>query len=288
MSDLPQLIWEPKVYLVGQQVINEDELQRFLGDEEVSHWESDAVSVGEKLAEVAGRLCYMSYAKPRPGGNSAYLGHIKESGHGSVLESAVYNLIFTGVSRSLTHELVRHRAGMSPSQLSQRYVDESDCEFVVPPDLQAEVKEALKFLRRREESASDIAVDDASAAMGLTWLFAMQDAQRSYGLLSEYLANKAEQQSIGNKTECRKFARQAARSVLPNATETKIFCTFNARAARHFIEMRCSRYAEAEIRSLALAMWRALVKVSPAMFGDYREVPLPDGSVELVTEYRKV
>src|SRR5438045_1886755 len=76
--------------------------------------------------------CYMSFAKPRPGGNKAYLGHIKEVAHGSVLEHAVWNILITGVSRSLTHELVRHRAGWAYSQLSQRYVDESVAEYVEP------------------------------------------------------------------------------------------------------------------------------------------------------------
>ena len=87
---------------------------------------------GQKLVEVAGRLCYTSYARPRPGGNATYIGHILEVGHGSVLEHAVFNFIITGVSRSFTHELVRHRAGWSYSQLSQRFVDESACAFVEP------------------------------------------------------------------------------------------------------------------------------------------------------------
>src|SRR5204863_7625132 len=66
------------------------------------------------------------------GGNQAYLDHILEVGHGSVLEHAVWNFVFTGVSRSLTHELIRHRAGWGYSQLSQRYVDESVAEYVEP------------------------------------------------------------------------------------------------------------------------------------------------------------
>ena len=97
-----------------------------------STWQTDTEVAGEHLVEMAGRVCYMSFAKPRPGGNQAYLGHILEVGHGSVLEHAVWNFVFTGVSRSLTHELVRHRAGFGYSQLSQRYVDESIAEYVEP------------------------------------------------------------------------------------------------------------------------------------------------------------
>ena len=101
-------------------------------DHDVKHWTTDTEVAGEKLIETAGRVCYMSFQRPRPGGNQAYISHLLEVGHGSVLEHAVFNLLFTGVSRSLTHELVRHRAGFGFSQLSQRFVDESKCSFVEP------------------------------------------------------------------------------------------------------------------------------------------------------------
>ncbi len=127
-----KIIRRPTVYLVGRQSIDQGEIDRFLDDHDVGGWTTDAGSPGEVLPEVAGRLCYMSFKKPRPGGNSAYLGHIKEVGHGSVLEHSVWNFIITGVSRSFTHELVRHRAGFGYSQLSQRYVDESVADFVEP------------------------------------------------------------------------------------------------------------------------------------------------------------
>src|SRR5215208_6397748 len=90
-------------------------------------------SDGERLAEFAGRLCYMSQKNPASRATREYLENIKKQGHGSVLEHATYSLLLEGVSRSLTHELVRHRAGFAYSQLSQRYVDESVASFVVPP-----------------------------------------------------------------------------------------------------------------------------------------------------------
>src|SRR6266404_1902332 len=126
-----RVIREPTVYLLGRQTVDDAELDRFLKDHGVA-WETDTEVAGEHLTEVAGRVCYMSFAKPRPGGNKVYLDHIKEVGHGSVLEHAVWNFIFAGVSRSLSHELVRHRSGFGYSQLSQRYVDESVAEYVVP------------------------------------------------------------------------------------------------------------------------------------------------------------
>ena len=83
-----RVIREPTVYLMGRQIVNDGELDRFLQDHGVS-WQTDTEVAGEHLTEIAGRLCYMSFARPRPGGNQAYLNHIREVGHGSVLEHAV-------------------------------------------------------------------------------------------------------------------------------------------------------------------------------------------------------
>src|SRR5690349_16925652 len=93
-----RIVRQPAVYCIGRQMIDEDALNRFLSDHGVS-WQSDTEVAGEYLTETAGRVCYMSFAKPRPGGNSAYLRHILEVGHGSVLEHAVWNFLFVGVSR---------------------------------------------------------------------------------------------------------------------------------------------------------------------------------------------
>src|SRR3954463_3613183 len=83
-----RILREPTVYLVGRQVVAQDEIDRFLADHGVS-WQSDTEVAGEFLAEAGGRICYMSFAKPRPGGNKAYLDRLLEVGHGSVLEHAV-------------------------------------------------------------------------------------------------------------------------------------------------------------------------------------------------------
>jgi thymidylate synthase (FAD) len=91
-----------------------------------------------------------------------------------------------------------------------------------------------------------------------------------------------------DRTTRRKSARQAARSVLPNATETKIFVTANARALRHFLEQRGSRHAEPEIRKLANAIHAIMVKASPNLFGDYERIALPDGTFELQTQFKKI
>jgi thymidylate synthase (FAD) len=256
-----RIIREPVAYLVGRQVIDSVEVDRFLHDHGVA-WQTDTEVAGEHLTEVAGRLCYMSFARPRPGGNRAYLDHILEVGHGSVLEHAVWNFVFAGVSRSLTHELIRHRAGWGYSQLSQRYVDESVAEYVEP-----------------DEIARD-------PELHRLWLDAIAQSHQAYMVLAEKLQEKLKEEP--DRTLRRKLARQAARSVLPNATETKIFVTANSRALRHFIELRASRHAEVEIRKLAIQVLRIMQKEAPHIFGDYQLVPLPDGTQEAVTEHRKV
>ena len=251
------IITHPSVYLVGKQLIDQPEMMRFLDDHNVPKWSTDAPSHSEELVETAGRLCYMSFAKPRPGGNKAYIDHILEVGHGSVLEHAVYSLIFTGVSRSLTHELVRHRAGMSYSQLSQRYVDESDCAFVRPPGIK------------------DDGVECAA------WNTMVGGSSHHYARLAEHVYNRLS--DVEDKTLRRKKARETARSVLPNCTETKIFVTGNARAWRHFLELRGSIHADAEIQRLAIAILKVLQAESPNLFGDYT---ITDNGIE--TDYRKV
>jgi thymidylate synthase (FAD) len=256
------ILREPQVYLVGRQSIDDEALARFLADHHVEHWTTDTDEAGQKLIEVAGRLCYMSFARPRPGGNASYIGHLLEVGHGSVFEHSVFNLIITGVSRSFTHELVRHRAGFGYSQLSQRFVDESECAFVEP-----------------EAIASD-------PELHRLWLETVTTCQTAYRSLAEGLMSRFS--DISDKTLRRKRAREAARSVLPNATETKIFVTGNARALRHFVEMRADAAAEAEIRKVALAVLKLLQAEAPNLFGDYKFVDLPDGGQSATTEHRKV
>lgn len=271
MSDV-KIIHEPTVYLIGRQQVDDAELDRFLFDHGVM-WESDSEVAAEVITETAGRLCYMSFAKPRPGGNAAYLQHIKEAMHGSVCEHAVWTFLITGVSRSLTHELVRHRAGMAYSQLSQRYVDESVAEYVEP----------------------DVIAKDLE--LHAIWLDAVKHSHNAYVKLADRLNTKfkyaCERAAAmlpldADATTRRKAARQAARSVLPNATETKITVTANARALRHAIEQRCSRYADPEIRKLFGVIWQILLAEAPNLFGDYVRVDLPDGTFELETPYKKV
>src|SRR5215831_18010056 len=220
-------ITKPKVYVLGRQVVAADELARFLNDEGLL-FSTDTSLAAEVLAEVAGRTCYMSFGKGRRS-NREYLDNILSSKHGSVLEHAVWNVLITGVSRSLTHELVRHRAGFGYSQLSQRYVDESDARYVVPP-LYQENEELRARWQKTIDCVRQAYVELAAAT-------------------AQYVGEKHPQMAPRDR---RKWARQAARSILPNACETKIFVTGNSRAWRHFLELRGSVHADTEIRLLAV------------------------------------
>src|ERR1700756_2030206 len=159
-------------------------------------WTTDADG-GPAPVEFARRACYQSWSKPNPrtATNAGYIKHIIDVGHFSVLEHASVSFYITGISRSCTHELIRHRH-FSYSQLSQRYVPEEDSQIVVPPGMEddQELQEIFK------------AAADASRA--------------TYAELLARLEAKFADQP--NAVLRRKQARQAARAVLPNATETRI------------------------------------------------------------------
>jgi thymidylate synthase (FAD) len=224
-------------------------------------WLGDS-SDGERLAEFAGRLCYMSQRNPAKRSTREYLENIKKQGHGSVLEHANYSLLLEGISRSLTHELVRHRAGFAYSQLSQRYVDESDALFVMPPAM----------------------IGDA--ALEAAWTAQVSSALDSYVALVEQLMGRYAW--VDDKTHRRKMAREAARGVLPNSTETKIVVTGNARAWRTMLELRSSEGAELEIRRLAIAVLGVLQQEAPAFFSDFRIYAGADRREAAQITYHKV
>ena len=215
-------------------------------------WDTDAEG-GQALAEFAGRACYQSWKKPNPSTatNAGYLHHILEVGHLSVLEHSIVTVYITGISRSLTHELIRHRH-FSYSQLSQRYVPERNAAMVEP----------------------DVIAEDPD--LHEKFMAATSAAVTAYTELLEGLEKKFA--DVEQATLRRKQARQAARAVLPNATETRIVVTGNYRAWRHFVAMRASEHADIEIRALAIDCLRELKKKAPNVFADFEISTLPDGT----------
>ena len=275
-----KIITEPRVYLVGRPSLNLDGLSEFFEDEGVTffikdtlvagaigegkgrRWDVDTQNPAEILCMTAGKICYDAYGK----GNSEiapYLKNIIESKHGSVLEHVTWNFIIAGVSRVFSHEHVRHRAGVAISQRSQRYVSESASGQVLLPMIE----------------------DNPEAKR--VWEEALVQSQQAYDKLVLILADDI-REVLDDKTLLTKTVRSAARSVMPNSTETYIFWSANARALRHYIEMRASRYADIEIRRVALQILLIMTAEAPNVFGDYRIVDVGDGILEAQTDHVKV
>lgn len=260
-----RIIHEPSIYVVGRQSLDSEEVRRFLEDHAMS-WETDGERGSELIVELAGRVCYMSFGERQfRKTNKDYVGNLINQGHGSVLEHAVWDLLITGVSRSLTHELVRHRAGVGVSQLSQRYVDESTADFVEP------------------------AVIAGDPELHAIWERSVRESHEAYMRLVEGLSAhvQAQHPELG-RVQRRKMAREAARSVLPNATETKVLFSANARALRWIITLRGSEGAEPEIRRLAVKLARVMREEAPNLFGDLEIVELADGTEGVQVGHHKV
>lgn len=196
----------------------------------------------ETLTVFAGRQCYESFHRPNTATyeDADYLKHtLYEQKHWSIAEHATATLLFEGVSRAFTHELIRHRH-LSYSQLSQRFVDEGYANMVLPPAIRelenGEVKR--KVLNEIEELA--------------------ETAQGIYIFLAEKLMSEGLP---------RKQAREAARAVLPNMTETRIVVTGNLRAWHEVIERRTAPDADAEMQEVMGQAKRHLAVIAPTIFG---------------------
>ena len=263
---------EPGVALLAAPAVDLGGMEPFLSefDPDLSFDEylndDGYMSSGSELCKAAGQLCYMSFGPGRTKNAEArkYFDNIKSSGHGSVLEHANFSLLFWGISRSCTHELVRHRAGFAYSQVSQRYVSGKTLRFVERPEYQHDEVMHTRFTAR---------IDSARA---------------EYDLLAEHLMTKsALVLDSMTKTERRKAVNQTARSCLPNETEAPIVVTGNARAWRHLLEMRGSPHAEPEIRRLAVQSLFVLQDAETEIFSDF--TVLKDGALEhLESKWRKV
>lgn len=239
---IPEIVTRPDVRLVAW---------TSFGDPDTAGWTTDTGVDAERLIEYAGRICYQSWSNPAGRTNSEYIANMLDHGHLSVIEHASASFRIAAVSRSCTHELVRHRH-FSFSQVSQRYVSEEEARMVEP----------------------DCIASDPECHRIFTELVA--EARSAYTQIYARLAEQFD--GVESKTLRRKLARQASRSVLPNAVETQIVMTGNFRAWRHFIRMRANEHADVEIRAVAVEICRALKGLSPAVFGDYEIRELPDGT----------
>ena len=223
-------IVEPRVELIAHTTIVPDAIEQRM---EIQEGSTDA----ETLTVYAGRSCYESWSRPneKTREDKDYIARTLHAvNHWSISEHATATFYITGVSRALTHELVRHRH-LSYSQLSQRFVDESEANIVIPPAARGSEKLMWEF---------------ENAATG---------ARHSYRELVEALLDSGLP---------RKQAREAARAVLPNMIETRIVVTGNMRAWHEVIARRTAPDADAEFQQVAGLIRDELKKLAPAIFKD--------------------
>lgn len=243
---------KPSVQLIAKPQIDWDEINAYLDEVGGSSWaervqQADSPD-GEDLLEFAGRMCYRSW---EPGLNpnvsrvrtdsASYLGNVINSQHGSVLEHANYSFILHNVSRVLTHELIRHRAGCAYSQESLRFVRLDDIPFWFPEW----AREDEELMRRSMEL-----------------LEKMEEHQR---WMAEHFRLDAEGVPFSEKKHKTSFMRRFA----PEGLGTGIVLTANLRSLRHIVEMRTAPGAEEEIRLVFGRIGEIMRAEAPAIFADY-------------------
>lgn len=290
-----RIIDAPGVYLVGSMQLHANEVNEYLDDhgiEKFSPWGNDGHGVPnhinarndrgtdhELAVELSGRICYMSYERPRPGGVGSFIDRIRAEGHGSVFEHPHYSFILSGVSRNLTLELNRHRP-LNISQLSSRYVSAAEVGFVCDPDHNPEeFAEWVKACRNGMECYSSMFVSKYNRAFS-KW------KAKHFPDMSDAEAMK----NVGPGLERKlvKRARDSARDALPGCLETRVYYTVNARAARFIFEKRCHVDAAFEIRRAMNAVYRKLKEHDPRLFDDMKETQLEDGTFTVETAFPKI
>jgi len=256
---------KPKVFLVGETRILEQGLQDYLEHVGATKWKTDAPSDSEKLAEVMGRLCYRSF---EPGmnpnvtrvreGNATYLSNIINVGHGSVVEHPVLNFIFSDVSRVVTHELVRHRAGTAMSQESLRFVRLDNLSAYVPMCIEENEEGMAIFVKTMEQ---------------------LEELQKTLATVYD-IDNE-------QKFAVKKKLTSAFRRVAPIGLATTIGWSCNFRTLRHVLENRTDPHAEEEIRYLFAEVFNVVKDRYPNLLGDY-ETEMVDGLPWIKTAHRKI
>lgn len=200
----------------------------------------------EAIVAAAAKICYSPLSveeiisNAMDGDNASYIKKLAGMGHESPIEHVSFTFAVAGVSRALLAQLTRHRIA-SYSVRSQRYVSEIGFGFVVPPEIAADPQTAYIF-------------DGAMGALDM-----------EYRQLVKRLTARHVENGMA-KTDARKKAQEDARFVLPNACETQLMMTMNARELLHFFSKRCCSRAQWEIRQMADEMLRLCKSVAPHIF----------------------
>ncbi len=208
----------------------------------------------EKIVAAAAKLCYSSSGIDGildgldEEKTQKFLDRLMSMGHESPVEHISFTFGIEGVSRSLLAQFTRHRIA-SYSVKSQRYVSEGQFEFILPPEIEKIPEAKGEFLR------------------------AMDEDVKSYNKLADILFEKHYNNMLNDgmdektaKNAAEKKAIEDARYVLPNACETKMIVTMNARSLMNFFNHRCCERAQWEIRDLACEMLRLVKDIAPTLF----------------------
>ncbi len=235
----------------------------------------------EKLVAAAAKLCYSDISGDEIMDDltqekaESFINMLMKLGHQSPVEHVSFTFAIEGVSRTLTHQLVRHRIA-SYSQRSQRYVTEGQFQYIVPPEI------------KKNPIAEKLFIE------------VMEQEQRVYDKMTdilyqthyESLISQGKKESTASSS-AKKMAIEDARYVLPNACETKIMVTMNARSLIHFFRLRCCERAQWEIRQMAYQMLIEVMKVAPGLFKNAGpgcvSGPCPEGTMTCgkITEIRE-
>lgn len=254
---------EPDVVLLASPNIDDEGLFKLLRLLGVPNWETDTDNDSEAIVEIAGKLCYMSFAtelnlnltRIRRGENRAYIHNILQQQHGSVLEHTHVSFVFHNVSRVFTHELVRHRIG-AYSQVSGRFV-RSDEVLMWIPSCFKDNPDAVRIVTRAVEAAEQAAVE----------LAALYELDKPDGDFAY-----------------KKKVTSAIRRILPNGLANHIMATYNHRTLRQIIQKRTSRYAEEEIRLVFAKVFSLVLPRFPAFYQDAK-VEMVEGLPEITFEW---
>jgi thymidylate synthase (FAD) len=240
-----------RVYLIASTSMISGPLagfDQFLAEQSLEWQRPESATGPERLVEAAGRVCYMSFgSRQYQLSTAAYIAHLIKQGHESVLEHANFTVLVAGISRSLSHQIVRHRVGFAYSQLSQQYHDESEAQFVEPGSLS------------RHPDIREL------------WRQQIDGSRRAY---SELLA-RMDALDVGREMplkERQRMRRSIARSILPGATQTTMVITGNVRGWRHVLKVRGSTAGDTEMRNYCVSILRCLRDAAAPFFADFEIV----------------
>lgn len=255
----------PQVELIARPSVDLEALERYLKTVGGESWlqmrkeQEDGLNPGQLLIEAAGRSCYRSWVEGLNANvtkvrrdQAEYFLNLLRSGHGSVLEHANYSFLIWDVSRILTHEIVRHRAGSAFSQESLRFVRITDMGFRIPESMESMRPQIIEILETLED-------------------FQIKAAEH-FGLDDE-----------GVPFHHKKEMTSAMRRLAPEGISTMIIWTANIRTLRHVVQMRTDPGAEEELRFVFNKIGEIMRQEAPLLFGDF---VVEDGAWK--TEYPKV